>query len=290
MSQFFVLSNELEEVIVPEVNTKPSGIGLTGSIIAKDMRIGGNIGFLILSDAEGTKGKFTCDNEYVEIVNRSLRLKKKPTGVNTISVEITAVDGEFTLHQTFVLTNELEQVIVPPIGATIRGFGLTSTVISEDMKAGNLIAYLFSSENTGVEGMFSCENDYLEISGRELRLKAIPESGTSFRVKIKCSNGTSDLEQVFTFYALKAKDVVTGIYDVNKNNGVIIYPNPVSNYLQVKGIRSNSNTNYVVYNMKGVIVKSTSRLPIDVQDLSSGTYIIKFNGDDIIESKRFIKK
>ncbi len=287
LSQTFVLINELT---VSGVNTKPSCIGLTAGIIGKDMKKDAIIGSFILADAEGAEGVFTCSSEYVEIVGRNLCLKKKSTEVNSISVEVTAVDGEFSLSQTFVLTNELEEAIVPTVDPTIRGFGLTSTVIAEDMKVGNLIAYLFSSENTGVVGTFTCDNEYLEISGNELRLKAIPEVGTNFNAKITCSNGGSDLDHVFTFYILEAKDVVTGINNVKKDNDVIIYPNPVSNYLQVKGVRSNSNTNYIVYNMKGLIVKSTNKLPIDVQDLSSGTYIIKFHGDDVIESKRFIKK
>ena len=281
----FTIANE-----IPALNTKPSGMGLTGSVIGKDMKKDEIIGSLILSDAEGNLGEFTCTSEYVEIVNRSLRLKKKPTDTNSISVEITADDGEFTLSQMFILTNELETVVVPPADQIIRGFGLTSTVISANMKPGNLVANLFSSENTGVEGTFTCDNDYLEISGSELRLKSMPELGTNFDIRITCSNGVSDMEQVFTFYAVDTKDVVTGIHPIDENNDLIIYPNPVTDYLQIKGIRSNSSTNYIIYNVKGVVVKNTNKLPIDVQNLSSGTYILKFSGDDIIESRRFIKK
>ena len=77
----------------------------------------------------------------------------------------------------------------------------------------------------------------------------------------------------------------TAIQEV-ENDGVSLYvfPNPVSDYLQVVGAERNSEIRIV--SMQGNIVKMSNDSRIDVSTLLPGVYFLKVNGKTL----KFVKK
>jgi phosphoglycerol transferase MdoB-like AlkP superfamily enzyme len=74
------------------------------------------------------------------------------------------------------------------------------------------------------------------------------------------------------------------------NKAVIMYPNPVENYLT---IRSNLPiTRVQVYSLLGDLVKdvNTNFVRIDLRDVNSGIYMIKIHSNQFFVTKKLIKK
>jgi len=78
-----------------------------------------------------------------------------------------------------------------------------------------------------------------------------------------------------------------GVSNVDKNQ-FKIFPNPTSDYVKISGI--NKIKNVRVFDMTGKIVKETKDSEVNVENLSSGQYIINVYSDNEVVSKKFIKK
>ncbi len=85
------------------------------------------------------------------------------------------------------------------------------------------------------------------------------------------------------------------------NNQVLVYPNPVSNSLQVSFTGNIQNMSIEIYNMMGESVlrqSTTSPLPpskgetfvIDMADFKEGVYLLKIETNEGIETKKIIKQ
>ena len=64
----------------------------------------------------------------------------------------------------------------------------------------------------------------------------------------------------------------------NKLNDFVVYPNPASNYIWLKGLSNETNIRFEIYNLQGARVKQgnvVSSDGIDVQELLGGMYILK---------------
>jgi hypothetical protein len=95
-------------------------------------------------------------------------------------------------------------------------------------------------------------------------------------------------------------DDMSSIYDVSiakieKINTLKIYPNPANNFININGI-TESTAQISIFNMQGVLVsninveKGSINERIDIQNLSSGVYLIQLSTDNEIVQKRFIKE
>lgn len=75
-----------------------------------------------------------------------------------------------------------------------------------------------------------------------------------------------------------------------KNNRIVIYPNPTSNFMYI--ISDHSVNNYKIINSNGVIIKDNVLIEnlIDVTDLPNGIYTLKISGDKINEVYKFYKE
>lgn len=82
-----------------------------------------------------------------------------------------------------------------------------------------------------------------------------------------------------------------GINEVYRNPKVIVYPNPVSNYLTINSIESILSID--MYNINGQHVYrincSDRRTQIDISSFQPGTYILKLTGDNCVATKKIIK-
>ncbi len=85
----------------------------------------------------------------------------------------------------------------------------------------------------------------------------------------------------------------TDINDINKEDELLIAPNPVKNKISFKGINTDLLKKIEVFNSLGQSVYTNNNYShgqeIDISDLSSGTYYIKAELDNTIKILRFIK-
>lgn len=90
-----------------------------------------------------------------------------------------------------------------------------------------------------------------------------------------------------TLLYLAGGDTLFAAQDFNKASNISIYPNPVSNILNIK---TEGNIEAEIYDMNGRKVLSSLSKNIDVQKLQTGIYSIKVTSDNTSTSLKFIKK
>jgi len=81
--------------------------------------------------------------------------------------------------------------------------------------------------------------------------------------------------------------------DFEKGNIITIFPNPVSNILNIKGLGAAQSNTLIITDQKGntiekLIVNSAS-YSLDIKDLSKGFYFIKVIGNDKTSTIKFVK-
>jgi hypothetical protein len=86
------------------------------------------------------------------------------------------------------------------------------------------------------------------------------------------------------------KEIATGlIQTANKENKISIYPNPVTDQFELKGLPKKASIG--IYSIDGNLIKTirpTNNL-IDASDLPKGSYFIKINNEQVELTKLFIK-
>lgn len=105
-------------------------------------------------------------------------------------------------------------------------------------------------------------------------------------ITMTATSGAATLTRTFTLTVLPN----LGVDDVVRNN-FIMYPNPASNQITVKGEFA-ANESVTIYNMLGQVVATkaitSNEQSIDVSALASGVYTVTFNTAKV--SRKFIKE
>ena len=87
-------------------------------------------------------------------------------------------------------------------------------------------------------------------------------------------------------------DQLVNINELEKSDNIKVYPNPTTNMVALDGFEK-ENTIEII-NIQGQIVKTefanTSKIIIDISDLSTGVYVIKIKSDSTIIMKKLIKQ
>jgi len=148
----------------------------------------------------------------------------------------------------------------------------------------------------GDKGVFisGTGGDYWELS-----TDGLPEDLFARKIAIPDINTTS--EGIYVYASIygngiyKSERITTSVNDEeNSNNNLIsgIYPNVVNEWFSVN-VKNNSNTlNYEIYDILGNVVNLGSingNSIIDVMELSTGTYFVKFTDTKQIQYLKFIK-
>lgn len=95
-----------------------------------------------------------------------------------------------------------------------------------------------------------------------------------------------------SYITLPLLGYITGVDEVKNNEGIKIYPNPVSDQLQIE---TNGNAVYTVsvYNSLGekIIVKTISANDaINVENFLAGIYFIELRSDNRVQYRKFVKQ
>lgn len=96
----------------------------------------------------------------------------------------------------------------------------------------------------------------------------------------------------FDRFRISAYDLSTSAVENDIIEGLSLYPNPVSDVLQIDA--QDNITSLVIYNQLGQIVKKTmpnqTKITMDVSDLATGLYMVEVKSNDKKSIKKLIKK
>ena len=112
----------------------------------------------------------------------------------------------------------------------------------------------------------------------------------SYAVKFEWAAGGFGVTKYFTY--IVGNDCATASIDKNNLLEISLYPNPASNRLNISA--ANTIQNAEIYNVLGkkvmnVTINKTSE-SIDISNLASGVYMIKYNIENSIGTAKFIKQ
>ena len=97
----------------------------------------------------------------------------------------------------------------------------------------------------------------------------------------------SSLQRIY-FTDVAGNDDPSIVDDFANNDGVLLYPNPASEFVNLKGVPADANI--TVFNMSGMVISNMiadgNVLSIDVANYKSGIYFIRINSEVV----KFIKK
>lgn len=145
-------------------NKAPIGAGVTGTVISSSMETGETVASIFMSDPEGDKGIFSCDNEYISIEGSDLKLKSKPDKGTNFELVVNCSDGENEIQQTFTFyvsksVDATDIVIDGDINATVypNPSSKTITVSGEDL----MEFFIFDLKGRNV---LNTKNNVIDIS------------------------------------------------------------------------------------------------------------------------------
>jgi hypothetical protein len=258
-------------------NQAPVSIGLTNNYISKFNKDGDFISNLILKDANGDEGKFSINSDYFKIKGKQLFLSKM-IDEDSVICKIKATDGELELEEQFVFYNEYQTNISP------SAIGITNNVITSELKIGDEITKLILQDLNGDLGDFYCESDYFEVKGRSLVVKKILDLDKNYiDCEIKVIDNTFELKEIFRIYIAQIKSGVESVIFEEVN----VYPVPATDKITIE---ASLNSTFELINVNGKKVKITKDNPIDLSDITSGTYILRVKRKGVYVSFRKIIK
>ncbi len=77
----------------------------------------------------------------------------------------------------------------------------------------------------------------------------------------------------------------SGLNEIDSDQSFIfVYPNPVSDYIQISGVDEDAEV--LIFDMNGNVVSRTHGKRVDVSEMNNGNYILNVNGNSV----KFIKK
>ena len=107
-----------------------------------------------------------------------------------------------------------------------------------------------------------------------------------YTITMTATSGASTVTRTFTLTVLPFLGI-----DENVKNNFVMYPNPASNQITVKG-EFDANESITIYNVLGQVVMNkaitSNEQTIDISSLASGVYTVTFNTAKV--SRKFIKE
>ena len=124
----------------------------------------------------------------------------------------------------------------------------------------------------------------------------------NFRMKFRFEGEGGNnfyLDDINLYVGDPSDDLVTGLYDNTQEIGLVLYPNPAESELSVDfDLNSNEFLKIKIVDLLGKVVgiygiqgkEGKNSVLMNTQSLSSGTYILKLQGETISSSLPFVKR
>lgn len=127
----------------------------------------------------------------------------------------------------------------------------------------------------------------LDLTSRELDISALGGQATVY-FAFRHHNSTDNFAMLIDDVEITA--TATASTQDFANLGLSMYPNPVSDVLNISSNNGLAIQNITITDINGRTVKQATTSQINVSDLASGTYIVKVQADKGTATSKFIKK
>ncbi len=126
------------------------------------------------------------------------------------------------------------------------------------------IAQVKGAGNSNTENYYSLTDAYPQIGNNYYRIKQVDYDG---------KNTYSEIRNVY----------------FGDNSKIRIYPNPASNYLEIKGLDLSMNYSISIQNINGEIVLETNQKKIDILNLAKGMYVLILSSENKTQYFKWVK-
>lgn len=135
--------------------------------------------------------------------------------------------------------------------------------------------------------------DEIEIEGQTSTTLTVTEPGY-YHAKAATELCPEDYQYSLGLTAIMENCGTASIDDKNYISDLKIYPNPVKDYLYFELKQENTLISYEIYSVEGKKISSNNLTPtvniISIENIASGTYILKLKGEKYSVTRKFIKE
>ncbi len=201
-------------------------------------------------------------------------------------VTATGTTGAYTCNLTNLISNKTYHVRAYAKNSYGYAYGVDSTFKTLCVKPTTPVA---TQNNNTLSSNATTGNQWYNttsgiISGA-INQTYNPTANASYYVVVTLNACSSDPSNTIVYSTV-------GI-DALNNNGVKVYPNPVSNELILENTGMNTNQNFEIYNSigqvvyKGILLEKTT---VQTTSFAPGVYVIKLENGKTLEFKKIIKE
>ncbi len=181
---------------------------------------------------------------------------------------------------SLILTSSADTLTVVP-NAAPTGIALSNNSIEENLAIGTLIGLLSTTDSnpTDKHTYTISDNTNFQISADSLyaNISFDYETIESYNLTVTSTDlgGLTYSDDLIISIVDVDDDLVTAIEDVFTQTEIVLYPNPSTNFLHIRGLKKIGVVELLFYNLQGQIVKEYSEIQdvYDVSDLPKGFYI-----------------
>ncbi len=181
---------------------------------------------------------------------------------------------------SLILTSLPDNLKVLP-NAAPTGIALSNNSIEENLAIGTLIGLLSTTDSnpTDEHTYTISDNTNFQISADSLyaNISFDYETIESYNLTVTSTDlgGLTYSDDLIISIVDVDDDLVTAIEDVFTQTEIVLYPNPSTNFLHIRGLKKIGVVELLFYNLQGQIVKEYSEIQdvYDVSDLPKGFYI-----------------
>ncbi|MBC8046975.1 MAG: FG-GAP repeat protein, partial [Fimbriimonadaceae bacterium] len=265
-----------DDILLTAKNYAPPGSGLEDSV---------GRGYMFLGSPHGLaeKATWTFDGESVSGVGTNIALAGDVNGdsLSDIILSGDGYSGSYTQEGAVYIFHGIEQVCDPASSFTSIGVGSTTATFTWDWVYGSY-SYKVYLNRIGVPGppmVMTTESNSITVTG------LVPGATYKCYVKTQCQAGWTGRSNFKTINTTPT----TGIDAGENNSEVKLYPNPVTNILNIETGVLLGETNIRIYDAKGEVVMSKSynlesvNKTLQLEDMSSlpeGFYFVEIQNNN----------
>jgi hypothetical protein len=226
--------------------------------------------------------------------NRPTNINYAPTTNNGLSFEEANMRG-LQIKQPLAFEGE-ENTIRLEIDAT--NYEITQlSFAAQDEEAANALAISYFDMETNNWSTANLTSSSLALETDEYQLYEIDftevpaaKNNANFQIRIRLESETPEADEgnrvSFNNILVEGLSTLSIENPTLESEKIVMYPNPASNVLHIKGI--DASFQYKIYNLQGILVLSgkSNDANIDLLSLNSGIYLVRLFHKD----KNYIKK
>ncbi|MEP1097763.1 MAG: T9SS type A sorting domain-containing protein [Cyclobacteriaceae bacterium] len=279
-------------IVVNDVSEAPTDIMLSTASLAENNSINDVIGIFSTTDEDSgethtyslVSGAGDADNSSFSINGSELQAAQvfDFETKNSYAIRVQTGDGNGGTYQeaftiAIISVNETISVTAPLADQSLsEGFAsleleLISVFTDQD---GDALTYSVTSSNEAVVTA--------SVTGSTLTLSEVGFGSSTITVAADDGSGITTSDE----FIVTVEEAALGIADELQ---IIVYPNPVSDFINVVSDQSLSIRVVDVQGQKVLNQMSGQNVTIDVRRFSQGTYLLMIRGEGVNTTRRFIK-